>query len=45
MTKSIPLTEVFEASGRILTGETRWRLVVTVPQGRNTTRMREPGLR
>jgi acrylyl-CoA reductase (NADPH) len=31
MTRTIPLTEVFEAGARILKGETRGRLVVTIP--------------
>ena len=31
MTRTIPLAEVFDAGARILKGETRGTLVVTVP--------------
>ena len=31
MTRTIPLAEVFDAGARILKGETRGRLVVTIP--------------
>jgi hypothetical protein len=31
MTRTIPLDAVFEAGARILRGETRGRLVVTIP--------------
>jgi acrylyl-CoA reductase (NADPH) len=31
MTRTIPLAEVFEAGARILKGETRGRLVVSIP--------------
>ena len=31
MTQTIPLAEVFDAGARILKGETRGRLVVTIP--------------